>query len=459
MPLPVVRRAGALPDKLKGLWRSRITAGVVASYANTGVGMVTNFVAIPIYLKYLGREEYGLWMTISGVVLYLGFLNFGITQATENHFGAAVVRQNREEQSRVLSTGFWWYLSIVSGAILIVAAVEPLLPLQALIKGADGLVATTRRVFLVTSACYLLELPFRIFPGCLRNIGKIDVQQWLGAAQALAKVIVAFGYLALGGSIVGLIVAISVTNIAFYAASYVIMRRELPHLSLGVRHFDSSLRKDMAGPSFFFFLLQVSGAICVSTDAVVISSKLGTEQVTPYSIAQRIGTLAIALVTTISTNFGPSFLRAYSKGALTELSALFKRAMLISIGVGSALTAVLLLAGPWFIPFWVGDKNYVGFLPYLLIMAFVLMQMVLNPCDRLLTITGNHRTYAVFAFIEALVNLGLSIALVDRFGVAGVVMGTLVARVFIAAPVMLWQSWRLLRGPVGRPADLAVRTV
>src|SRR5436190_847788 len=107
MPYPVVDRARALPDLFKQVWRSRITAGVVASYANTGVGMVTNFVAIPIYLKYLGREDYGLWMTISGVVLYLGFLNFGITQSTENHFGAAVVRKNEKEQNEVLSTGFW----------------------------------------------------------------------------------------------------------------------------------------------------------------------------------------------------------------------------------------------------------------------------------------------------------------------------------------------------------------
>jgi O-antigen/teichoic acid export membrane protein len=62
-----------------------------------------------------------------------------------------------------------------------------------------------------------------------------------------------------------------------------------------------------------------------------------------------------------------------------------------------------------------------------------------------LTITGNHRVYAVFAFIEALLNLGLSIVLVDRFGVVGVVLGTLIARVFVASPVMLWQSLRLLK--------------
>src|SRR5262245_23641395 len=116
MPGPLAERTRALPDNLRRLWRSRITAGVVASYANTAAGMATNFIAIPIYLKYLGRAEYGLWMTISGVVLYLGLLNLGITQATENHFGAAVVRRNTTEQNRVLATGFWWYLTIVGGA-------------------------------------------------------------------------------------------------------------------------------------------------------------------------------------------------------------------------------------------------------------------------------------------------------------------------------------------------------
>src|SRR5262245_35390016 len=310
MPFDVVSRARALPEHLRRLWRSRITAGVVASYANTAVGMLSNFVAIPIYLKYLGREEYGLWMTISGVTLYLGFLNFGITQATENHFGAAVVRQNTAEQNSVLSTGFWWYLSIVSSAILVVAAAEPFIPLHLLIKGADSLAEKTPLVFLVASACYLIELPFRILPGCLRNIGKIDVQQWLGVLQQILKLVVSFGWLALGGSIVGLIVVICCTNVAIYLGSYLVMKRELPHLSLNVKHFDKRLRRDMVGPSFFFFLLQVSGAICVSTDALVISSRLSTAQVTPYAIAQRIGLMAVAVVTTISKSFGQAVRRA-----------------------------------------------------------------------------------------------------------------------------------------------------
>ncbi len=456
MPYPFVGRARALPDLLKQVWRSRITAGVVASYANTGVGMVTNFVAIPIYLKYLGREDYGLWMTISGVLIYLGFLNFGITQSTENHFGAAVVRKNEKEQNEVLATGFWWYFAIVSAAILVLLAVEPLLPLKLLVKGTSDLTQKTPLVFAVAAASYLIELPFRIFPGCLRNVDKIDVQQWLGAAQSILKVIVSFVWLSLGGSIVGLIVVIAATNIATYYCSYQVLRRELPHLSLSLRHFNGALRRDMVGPSLYFFLLQVSGAICVSTDAIVISSRLGTDQVTPYAIAQRIGLLAVTVVTTISTSFGPSFLRAYSTGKIGELRMLFKRAMRISIVVGTALTAVLLVAGPWMIRMWVKEENYVGFFAYSMILGFVLAQMVLNPCDRLLTITGNHRTYAVFALIEALLNLGLSIMLVDRYGVVGVVLGTLIARVFVASPVMLWQSLRLLKTN-RTAASLAVR--
>jgi hypothetical protein len=284
--------------------------------------MVTNFVAIPIYLRYLGRAEYGLWMTVSGVILYLGLLNFGITQATENHFGAAVVRQNADEQNRVLSTGFWWYLTIVAGAILVLVAVEPLLPLHLLIKGADDLEQKTPLVFLVAAASYLIELPFRIFPGCLRNIGKIDVQQWLGGVQAIVKVVVAFVWLAMGGSIVGLIVAIAATNIAAYICSFLIMRRELPHLSLHVRHFHPAMRREMAGPSFFF-LLQDRGrhrrehgrdghlqpARHRTGDAVCDRLHRHDGHHDRYDHQHQLR---------------PSFLRAHSQGATAELVVLFR---------------------------------------------------------------------------------------------------------------------------------------
>ena len=105
-----------MKNRLKALWSSKISAGVLASYFNTGASIACNFIVVPVYLKYLGSQEYGLWLTISGLVGYLSLLNLGISQTTANYFGSAAARDDRREQNRVLSTGFWFYVSIVACA-------------------------------------------------------------------------------------------------------------------------------------------------------------------------------------------------------------------------------------------------------------------------------------------------------------------------------------------------------
>ena len=434
-------------DRVRALSASKIGAGVLVSYANTATSIVCNFIIVPIYLRYIREVDYGVWMTVSAVVTYLGLLNFGIAQATANYFGAAVARDDGAEQKRVLATGFWSYASVVAGALAILFLAGPLLPWHLLFKGSEGLSETTRWVLLLAPTCFLVELPFTLFSACLRSIGRIHLEQSIAIGQGIAKVTVAFAYLAAGGSLPGLIVALSCTNLAVHCAAYLTLRRELPGTSVRVKYFDKRLRRQMAAPSFFFLVLQISGAIGMSADVMVISAKLGAEHVVPYALAQKVMLLAVGAVAATSANYAPSFLRAYSLGAVRQLRALFRKAMLISVAMGSMASLALLAIGPFFIPLWVGEKNYVGFFPLSMMVGFVAIQMVLIPCDSLLTATGNHRSYALFTFWEAMINLTLSILLVSRFGVAGAAMGTVIARLIGAGPIMLWKSLRLVRLP------------
>jgi O-antigen/teichoic acid export membrane protein len=435
----------SITEQVQALRRSRVGIGVLASYANTGTSFLCNFLVVPIYLKYLGRDDYGLWITVSGLVAYLALLNLGIAQTTANHLGEAVARNDKERQSHILSTGFWFFTAVALTAELAAVLGAPWLPWHLLVKGQTQLSDTAKLVLIILPTTFLLELPLTLFSACLRNIGKIHLQQAMAALQSVAKVVVSFLYLSSGGGLTGLILALSATNILCYLGTYALLRKHLPGLSVGLRYFDRMLCRQMVVPSFFFLVLQLSGAIAFGTDAVVISARLGVEQVAPYAVAQRGVFQIVALISAISTNFGPLFLEAYSRRAASELRRLFKRAMLLSVGIGSLASVALLVAGPILIRLWIGKENYVGFFPYAMLVAWCFFQMVLYPCDSLLILTGNHRVYAIFAFWEAVLNLGLSISLAPILGVGGVALGTLIARLLGSGPVMLLQSLKVIK--------------
>ena len=41
------------------------------------IGMATIFMLVPISIKYLGNTNYGVWITISGIIAWAGMFDFG----------------------------------------------------------------------------------------------------------------------------------------------------------------------------------------------------------------------------------------------------------------------------------------------------------------------------------------------------------------------------------------------
>src|SRR4051794_20834763 len=93
--------------RLAGAWRrfagSTISAGVAASYFNTLIAVLTNLVAIPIYVRLLTKADYGLLLTVMSVTAYLPLLNLGISRTTANRFAQDIAIGDRQAANRTLA--------------------------------------------------------------------------------------------------------------------------------------------------------------------------------------------------------------------------------------------------------------------------------------------------------------------------------------------------------------------
>jgi O-antigen/teichoic acid export membrane protein len=429
-------------------------SGIFASYANTFVSMGCNFIVIPLYIHYLGAEQYGLWLTASALTAYLGLVNLGITQTTANCFGAAVARKGHGEASRYLATAFWFYIKVVIVLSLLILTTGPWLPWTTLFKGSSALAEGARPLLLVASLSFLFELPFSIFGACLSSIGRIKAHQQSLVFQSIVRLATSFLCVTVGVRLLVLVVLLSLTNVLTSCLHFWLLRKAVPGVSAGRTHVDKALQRTMTNPSFLFFVLQMSAAIAFSTDVLVISTRLGTALVSAYSISQRLAFLAIGMVSTITSNYQPLFLEAYIKRDHVRLRALFLQCTWLSALLGITAALSLLVVGPFAIRLWVGKANYVGWFPFSMQVALVAVQVILMPAHGLLTVTNHHKRYAYSAAWEAVLNLGLSILLAGPLGVGGVAMATLAARLLGAGPVLLLESRKLLRFPEAASALL-----
>lgn len=428
--------------------RSPLLPNIALSYANTLVSMACNLAIIPLYLSTLGRSTYGFWVTVSGLVAYLGVLNLGIAQATSN-LGAQLVAQAQFEQaSRVVSTGVRMFARMASLAVVGAVLVLPFAPSERLFQDSGFDAYEIRKIVLLSAVVFLVELPLKTLGATLRAVGKVATDQAIGIGTSVSRLSFAAVYLSLTRNLEGLVLGFGLINLMASVGHWVALRRAYPKLHVRPSLFDPTLVPQLRQPGLYFLLLQIAGAVAFSTDALVLSSHLGTQAVSDYSVAQRLTTLTAALSTTFVGSFAPPLLAAYARREQSELVRLFRRARNACLLVGVAATLGLSLLGPFVIRQWVGSDHFVGGATYAPMVALAFIQIVLIPYDTLLISTSNHRLYAFAGVWEAVLNLSLSLVLVRTHGASGVALATVVARLLGAGPVLVLVAHRLLREPV-----------
>src|SRR6266404_776308 len=99
-------------------------AGMTAftSYIAKGLTMLMGFVSVPLTVHYLGAERYGVWLTISSLLLWVALTDFGLAgYALVNVLSEAVGNDDRESARHYAASAFWALVTIaliIGGAFM-----------------------------------------------------------------------------------------------------------------------------------------------------------------------------------------------------------------------------------------------------------------------------------------------------------------------------------------------------
>jgi O-antigen/teichoic acid export membrane protein len=162
-------------------------------------------------------------------------------------------------------------------------------------------------------------------------------------------------------------------------------------------------------------------------DAVVISAALPIRLLTPYNFGQR-----LAAGTWIAADqFGKVLLPLATEVSATReraaLRALFLTATRLTLGIALGVGLPLALLGGPILKLWVGDA-FAGYGTVVTLLALAaIVDLPSNPAAYVLQSIERHAPLAWMALGGAVANVGLSVALVGRYGIDGVASATLIA--------------------------------
>lgn len=375
----------------------------------------------PLIVHSLGGRMYGYWTLIGVFMGYYGLLDFGLSSAAARYLSQSLGRADAEELNRVASTTYLLFCMVGAAALLLTAACVLACPLVI----HDPAEAVLFRLILVMlGVATAVGFPVRVYEGILTAQLRYDTLAYISISRTLFSNAAIYFALRAGGRIMSVASISFATSMLDYAATYWVCRAMYPAVEIGFLRFDREKMRAMFDHSWKTFATAISDILRFRIDSVMIAAFIGVSAVTPYAIGVRLidgfGKLvnsSIGMMQPVFSRYDGSNDRDAIRRALlhvTKLSAL----MCAFVGFS------ILFYGKAVIRRWMGpgfDSSYS--VAAILCVAFMI-ELPQSPGIQLLYGLSKHESYAMLNGVEAVLNVIFSIALLQRYGMYGVVLGT-----------------------------------
>lgn len=385
-------------------------------------------VSLPLAVRYLGAERYGVWATVASVAVWVNLLDLGIANSLTNRVSQAYARQDENEAARAFSNA----LAMTVGAGGLAACIFGFLWSRvnwiALFNASPSLQPEVRATVLIAMVLMLAGLPLNLAGKVFAGYQELHTYNKTLALGAVGSVVGLAAGIWLGGSMPTLFLLSfgSITFVATATLLWLVLWHKpwlRPRLKLISLHEGIAL----LSTGWSFLLIQAAAMVVFSTDNLIVSHYLGAAEVTPYSVTWRVVSLGAVLQALAFPALWPAYAEARARGDIAWIRRTFAIAMRTTIGLNLAWAVFLVVFGQLGIRLWAGAAA-VPPRSLLLAMAFwsvIAGFMTAQSC--LLGALNHTRLQAVASVLAAIVNVVLSIALVVRIGSLGVILGTIIS--------------------------------
>jgi O-antigen/teichoic acid export membrane protein len=408
---------------------------IASNYLRFLVGMVVLFFLTPFIVSRIGMDLFGLWSLIFAVIGLFGLMDLGFATAAVKYVAELSASRDHAERNQVLATLLVIYSGLGLVCLMLVAALAGTAPAW------FDLTESQREDF--TIALWLLGtamalcFPLSLFKAILVGSGRMSLVNLVELGTTLGNAALIVFLLEAGYSLLGLAISTALTMLLSTLLLIPFAYRLTPELSLSPAQFTRSRIRELSNFSFYFFIANVSVLIILRIDPVVIKVFLPLSAVAVYAIAAKVSEYTYLLNKQFSNALMPLVSQSKGTGDTDTIRRILVDGTRFLMAIATPFIALLYFYAYDIITLWMG-KEFAGSVPLLriLLIAVLFTSIQLNAAN-VLGMTGHHRFVAFSMGGSALVNLGLSILLIQHFGLTGVAIATLSAAFLVETLIIV----------------------
>ena len=390
-----------------------------------------SFILVPLTLKYLGVSEYGIWITLVGVIEWFNFFDIGLGHGLRNKYAEARATNNLDDVKKYVSTTFFMMVVISVIIFLLFLFSSIFIEWYQVLNAPKELEVVLQTLIIYLVGMFCIRFIINIISVLLtadQNPAIPAIILLSGNALSLISVYVltlrgetslfAMGICLYVSQILPLIIAF----IYFFSTKYKTIfptweSFSKPHikqvLSLGIK----------------FFLIQITALLLLQSNNIIIAHVCGLSEVTDFNIAFKYVNILFTVFMTLLTPLWSASTDAYARNDIEWIKKSYSRLnniwmLLILVGI------MMVTISPIFYNLWLKNKILpnIPLLSLLLLNVLFLMRSTLY--RSFMNGVGKIKMQFVITLIQSIIHIPLAIILGKQFGVLGVVFTMMIWNLF-----------------------------
>lgn len=383
---------------------------------------------LKIFIQVLGDETLGLYQLFTQIMVYVAIVDGGLSSAVLFSLYKPNSENNDKQINRILAGSFKIFSLLGAVIFLIAAVVAFIVPFLIKENSFNYLyVVLSFGLFSLSNVVSYFFVPFSTLFEVKEK--KYIVSLCLQTGQILQSTLEII-LLLMGWTFISVLIMHSVVKLISNFAIYIIFKKQYPQYNVKSKDIDTSFSKQIK----HLMVHKINGLVSYNIDVLIISKFLGLTSVAIYSTYNYI----INMLRQILDKISGSMLAIVGNSLTTSIEQskkIFYELNSMMHFIAIVICVPLLFAINSFINIWYEGQIYTNFVIAAVFSLYLFGFIIKLPITTYVTAAGLFKETKKCAITDTVVNLVLSLILVWKLGISGVVLATFIS-VFIAEYVM-----------------------
>lgn len=411
----------------------------VAMIGIRGVSMILTLISAPIMLHHVDRADYGVLLTLTSIVGWVGYMDVGLGNGLRNKLPEFLAKGDFHSAKKIVSSCYVTLAIYVALIIVIFLIVSPFVDWLGVLNSPTSDAGEIRGLTNVVFIAFCIQFLFGLINSILFAYQMPAFQSlFTFVGQFVALIVLVIQVYVFDVTSVLQIGAINsiIPPLVLFLGSIGLFRTKLKEIAPSFKLFEFKSVGSILSLGLKFFVLQMITIVLFQANSIIIARVVSPEAVVEYNLAFKYVSLLTMIFTIVITPVWSATTDAYVRKDfewINKTLSFSRKVCIASVFIG----VLMVLASKFVYGMWLGKGSIdINYSTTGLIFLYISFEMLYKVYGTIINGTGKVFAQIILTGIIAIIYIPLAIFLGNLCGLSGV----LIANTIVFALNYVWSK-------------------